>query len=173
MHINMNVPQSLMQYKGYSQSSLTGENTFIFEFDNYDEKLYNLRVIQNSIILDSNSYKINITEKNIIVILNNYANAGDIIHLDVFIPLKRYNEYSICLYDYVIPCEESVNTYKLDFEYYNPITCKLQIFHSRLGFISKKDYKIDDNTIFFNNISFLDNDLLYIKLIQDGAILLQ
>ena len=50
MHINMNVPQSLMQYKGYSQSSLTGENTFIFEFDNYDEKFYNLRVIQNSII---------------------------------------------------------------------------------------------------------------------------
>ena len=174
MAIDLNVPQSLMQHKSYKQVALTGDRRFVFEFNEYDERIYDLRVIRNSRIVPENEYSLTITSNEIIVIFNNYVNVGDIIHLDVFIPLNRYNEYSICIIDYTTVCEDSVNTYPLEYKFYNIETCKFQIIHSRLGFISKEKYVIkDENIVFDSSISFVNGDLLYVKVIQDGAKLLQ
>ena len=175
MTIDLNVPQSLMQHKSYKQVALTGDRRFVFEFNEYDERIYDLRVIRNSRIVPENEYSLTITSNEIIVIFNNYVNVGDIIHLDVFIPLNRYNEYSICIIDYTTVCEDSVNIYPLEYKFYNIETCKFQIIHSRLGFISKEKYNIRNNEfiVFNDDISFIDGDILYVKVIQDGAKLLR
>ena len=175
MAIDLNIPQNLMQYKSFQQVALTGDRRFVFKFNEYDEGFYNLRVIKNSRIVPEDEYSLNITSDEIIVIFNNYANSGDIIHLDVFIPLNRYNEYSVCIIDYTTMCSESVNIYPIKYEFYNPGTCKFQIIHSRLGFISKEKYNIRNNEyiVFNDDISFIDGDILYVKVIQDGAKLLR
>lgn len=173
MAIDFNVPQSLLQYKGYDRVVLTGEKKFIFNFEKYDSRIHILRVLQNGKILPSSEYVISSTDTTIQITLNTYARSNDIIHLDVFIPLTRDTEYSICTIDYEINCNESVNSYPLEFEYFDEISCKLQIFHSRIGFISKERYEVNNNNIIFNDISFMNGDILYVKVIQDGAILLQ
>ena len=173
MSIDFKVPQSLMQYKGYTQVALTGETRFVFKFDNYNSKIHTLRVIQNSKLLSSDKYWVIASDKDVTVNLATRANVGDIIHLDIFMPLERYTEYSICTLDYIIKCKQSVNEYKLEFEYYDPISCKLQIFHSKIGFISKERYEFKNGNIIFNDIAFANDDILYVKVIQDGAILLQ
>ena len=64
-------------------------------------------------------------------------------------------------------------SYTLDYPTYSEKTDKLQIIHSRLGFIEKSKYTIIGSKIRFNNIKFLATDKLYVKVIQDGGILLQ
>lgn len=173
MAIDFNVPQSLMQYKSYEKLTLTGEKVFIFDFPNYNNKIHTLRVLKNGKILPSDEYTISGSPDDITIRLKNIANINDIIHLDVFMPLSRYTEYSICTLDYTIPCETDVSSYILEFEYYNEKSCKLQIFHSTMGFIPKDSYEVKDGNIIFNGLSFYDGEILYVKVIQDGGILLQ
>lgn len=174
MAIDFNYPQNLMQYKSYIIAK-QNQYEFFFPFKSIDMKEHTIRIFKNELILDEKEYGIEIViDKGINVIMNTPCNENDRIHIGVFMPLERFNAYSVCIAaERHIPCVANLSTYPLDYEYYSEVTCKLQVIHSRLGFIPKDMYSIIGNKIKFTGVKFLSNEYLYIKIIQDGGILLQ
>lgn len=174
MSIDFSHPQNLMQYKNYAIAK-EGQIVFFFDFKNYNEEIHTIRVFKNAQLLQSNEYDVNIIDgSGITIILQLACTVQDIIHLDVFMPLSRFNDYSICIsHDFIINCAANLSTYDFKYPDYSEVTCKLQIIHSRLGFIPKDKYSIIGDKIKFTNVKFLANDKLYVKIIQDGGILLQ
>ena len=82
-------------------------------------------------------------KKGLNIVLKTACRKDDVVHLNIFMPLTRFNEYSICIAaDLEIPCAANLSTYTLDYPTYSEKTDKLQIIHSRLGFIEKSKYKI-------------------------------
>lgn len=174
MSIDFNFPQNLLQYKEYIVAK-RGEIEFFFVFKDMDDTVHNIRVFKNERLLNKEEYDtIIINSEGVSIVLYDPCEENDTVHLDIFMPLKRFNEYSICIsHEIEIDCDVNVNKYPFEYEDYSAVTCKLHIMHSRLGFIPKNKYKIDNNEIVFNDIEFKANDKLFIKIIQDGGILLQ
>jgi len=174
MSIDLNFPQNLLQYKEYIVAE-RGKIDFFFVFKDMDESSHTIRVFKNERLLDKNDYDVLImTGEGVSIVLHEPCEENDTVHLDVFLPLKRFNEYSICIsHDIEMDCIENVQKYPFEFDDFSEVSCKLQIIHSRLGFIAKSKYKISENKIIFNDVEFKTNDKLFIKIIQDGGILLQ
>ena len=174
MDINFKYPHNLLQLKEY-KIAVMEQQEFFFDFLDADDTKHIVRVFKNRNILDDKEYKMEIlNNEGILLNLNEPCVEGDVIHLDVLLPLIRNNEYSICIsHDFQIECEDNVYEYPFEFDDYSEVTCKLNIIHSSLGFISKDKYIVENNLIKFINISLSKNDKLYIKIIQDGGILLQ
>lgn len=174
MSVDFNYPQNLMQYNE-SIIAKQSQYEFFYSFPEIDQKMHTYRVFVNDSILDSSKYDVIFVEnKGLSIVLKTACRKDDVVHLNIFMPLTRFNEYSICIAaDLEIPCAANLSTYTLDYPTYSEKTDKLQIIHSRLGFIEKSKYTIIGSKIRFNNIKFLATDKLYVKVIQDGGILLQ
>jgi hypothetical protein len=175
MSVDLNFPQNLLQYKEYIVAK-QGDIDFFFVFKNLDDEVHTIfRVFKNEYLLNEKDYNIMIFNgEGVSIILNDPCEENDTIHLDIFMPLKRFNEFSICIsHDFTIECDDNKMNYPFEFEDYSPISCKLNIIHSRLGFIPKTKYTVLNDEINFNNVEFKSGDVLFIKIIQDGGILLQ
>lgn len=174
MSVNFNYPQNLMQYNGHVVAD-QNQYEFFFLFENINQKEHTYRVFKNNLMLDKTLYDVILIEnRGLSVVLKDRCNKNDIIHLNIFMPLSRNNEFSICISaELEILCAANLSTYPFECPTYSEKTDKLQVIHSRLGFIPKDEYNIIGNKIKFSNIKFLANDKLYIKVIQDGGILLQ
>lgn len=174
MNIDFNFPQNLLQYKEYIVAE-RGRIDFFFVFKDMDADVHTFRVFKNERLLNKNEYdSMMVNGEGISIILYDACEENDTVHLDIFMPLKRFNEYSICIsHDFEIECSNEINKYPFEFDDYSEVTCKLNIIHSRLGFIPNNKYKIENNQIIFNDVEFKTNDKLFIKIIQDGGILLQ
>lgn len=174
MSVNFNYPQNLMQYNDRIVA-FQNQYEFFFPFKDINQKEHTYRVFKNNLILDKSLYDVIFIEgKGLSIVLKNKCNKDDIIHLNIFMPLARNNEFSICIAaDLEISCTANLSTYPFDYKYYSEKTDKLQVLHSRLGFIPKDRYTIIGNKIKFSDTKFLAGDKLHIKVIQDGGILLQ
>lgn len=174
MKMDFNYPMNLHQLKEYIILD-EERNEFFFVFENADSKKHTIRLFKNGNIVDYNNFEYEIIDNTgIKIIIKSECLKDDIIHLDVFLPLSRNNEYSVCIsHDFEIECLDNVYDYPFEFNDYSEVTCKLNILSPRLGFIPKTKYEIKGNRIYFNDVIFINGDKLYVKIIQDGGILLQ
>lgn len=175
MAIDLNFPQNLLQYKEYIVAK-EGDIYFFFVFKDLDDSVHtSIRVFKNEYLLNIDEYDIIVVNgEGVSIVLKEPCEMNDTIHLDIFMPLKRFNQFSICIsHELEIECEDNKLEYPFEFEDYSNVSCKLNVIHSSLGFIPKSKYKIVNNQIVFNDVEFRTDEKLFIKIIQDGGILLQ